>query len=98
MTTATLHHAIDHVPDITLRKRLKRGVYQFDEHGELEKRCSTCREYWPADSEFFNRTTADPDGLHCMCKSCSADSTLRSRINHLHKEATHVRRIETVHQ
>jgi hypothetical protein len=34
----------------------------------LEARCSKCRDYWPADSEFFY---VSPDGrLHSWCKAC----------------------------
>lgn len=36
-----------------LARRLASGKYQYDDDGQLEKRCSCCREYWPADSEFF---------------------------------------------
>jgi hypothetical protein len=48
---------------------LASGRYRYDEDGELEKRCSICREYWPADTEFFYQSTST-DGLHTYCKAC----------------------------
>ena len=59
--------------------RLASGKYQYDDDGQLEKRCSRCREYWPADSEFFYKGDGDGDGLHCMCISCNVESLHRSR-------------------
>lgn len=55
-------------PDL-LRKRLKNGGYRIEEDG-LYKRCTTCRDYWPADSEFFFSSVSDTDGLNCYCKAC----------------------------
>lgn len=54
------------------QKRLANGIYRI-EAGELEKRCAKCREYWPADNEFFHSQNRD-DGLHTWCKACCADS------------------------
>lgn len=51
--------------------RFINGTYDVDEEsGELLKRCSACREYWSADSEFFFPGRNYDDGLHCMCKAC----------------------------
>jgi len=50
-------------------KRLASGVYREGEGG-LEKRCGRCREYWPADSEFFYASRAELDGLNWSCKAC----------------------------
>ena len=52
-------------------KRIKCGLYREDAAG-LEKRCSRCREYWPADSEFFP-TSNRSDGLHDWCKACHSE-------------------------
>jgi hypothetical protein len=41
--------------------------YRVDRLLGREKRCSRCGEWWPADTEFFNRQGA---GLHCWCKAC----------------------------
>lgn len=38
--------------DDILARRIKRGVYAFFD-AELHKRCLVCKEYWPADTEFF---------------------------------------------
>lgn len=51
-----------------LRKRLVNGVYRQEECG-LFKRCSRCKEYWPADSEFFYSVKSG-DGLNQWCKAC----------------------------
>lgn len=55
-----------------LDSRLKRGVYAYFD-GELHKRCSKCREYWPADSQFFYASASKDDGLICWCKACYID-------------------------
>jgi hypothetical protein len=51
-----------------LALRLQKGSYKFD-CGEMHKRCSRCKEYWPADSEFFY-SAATRDGLNDWCKAC----------------------------
>jgi hypothetical protein len=55
-----------------LAKRLASGTYRFEEDG-LYKRCCRCRSYWPADTEFFNKSAPRPDGLHEECRACQAD-------------------------
>lgn len=37
------------------------------------KRCSTCGEYKPADSEHFHRNKRSSDGLYSRCKQCEID-------------------------
>lgn len=76
--------AIDIVSPERLAKRLATGKYQFNEDGELEKRCSTCLEYWPADEEFFHKgkSRSGNDGLHTMCRDCHCQSSMRSRARH----------------
>lgn len=51
-----------------LALRLKSGAYKYED-GELFKRCSRCRDHWPADSEFFYSTKGS-DGLNDWCKAC----------------------------
>lgn len=51
-----------------LDRRLKSGLYRLED-GELMKRCSHCRDYWPADTEFFY-TKKGGDGLGEWCKAC----------------------------
>ena len=48
----------------------------------IEKRCSKCHEYWPADSEFFMRRKDSKDGLDGYCKACRQES----RNNAYHKD------------
>jgi hypothetical protein len=62
--------AIDRVPADLLRRRLAMGAYRYDADGDLEKRCSTCGDYWPADNEFFYADRGDPDGTGGTCKAC----------------------------
>jgi len=54
-----------------LERRLKDGRYQQSD-GQLEKRCCACKEYWPADTEFFYRHRGGADGLSDYCKACHA--------------------------
>lgn len=56
----------------------KTGHYRLDEDGNPEKRCSKCREYMPADSEFFYRGKND-DGLYRWCRFCCNEYTARRR-------------------
>jgi hypothetical protein len=51
-----------------LTLRLRSGIYRYEE-GDLLKRCSRCKEHWPADSEFFYSVRLG-DGLHQWCKAC----------------------------
>lgn len=62
--------AIDFVSPRLIAKRLLGGYFRFDEMGALEKRCAKCREYWPADDEFFFSGVGYIDRLHCYCKAC----------------------------
>lgn len=52
-----------------LQKRLASGSYRYA-GGDLERRCSTCKDYWPADTEFFHTAVGDASGLHCYCRAC----------------------------
>jgi hypothetical protein len=51
-----------------LALRLKSGIYKYED-GDLHKRCSRCKEHWPADSEFFYAASGS-DGLGDWCKAC----------------------------
>ncbi len=61
------------MPSATLARYLSKGRYQYDEDGELEKRCSRCKEFLPADSEFFGAQKSNPDGLRGHCKCCDSE-------------------------
>lgn len=43
--------------------------YQITELG-LEKRCSKCGEFWPADTGFFSPNS---NTLHSHCQGCSSE-------------------------
>lgn len=58
-----------------LEKGLASGLYRHDSDGELERRCSCCGDYWPADAEFFFRNPQrSADGLHVWCKACHQEA------------------------
>lgn len=48
--------------------RLKSGAFKFTGLG-LERRCGSCGEYWPYDTEFFYPIKANND-LDNACKAC----------------------------
>lgn len=52
----------------TISQGIKTGRYALTSLG-LERLCSTCGEFWPADTEFF-WATPRASGLHCWCKAC----------------------------
>lgn len=54
---------------------VKTGKFKRTELG-LEKRCTTCREYWPADSAFFGIKNGrlDPN-----CRACLAEKAMIRR-------------------
>jgi hypothetical protein len=56
-------------PAELLEKRFRKGVYRMELDG-MYKRCSRCKDYWPADSEFFYKTKSSKDGLIDWCKAC----------------------------
>ena len=43
-------------------------LYRINEDGEREKFCPRCKEWWPADKEFFYSN--GHRGLHSLCKAC----------------------------
>lgn len=79
MTTTAILYAIP--SRANLEQRLKDGRYRQSE-GVLEKRCCTCNEYWPADSEFFYTHKEGLDGLRNYCKACQGaakDKTIENK-------------------
>jgi len=68
-----------------LASRLQKQVYRVSEDGELEKRCSICKDYWPADAEFFFSAGKNGDGLSETCKACYLENRFpngRGNVNH----------------
>ena len=39
----------------------------------LEKRCTKCGEYYPADTEFFYHQNRGPLYLHSWCRACCSE-------------------------
>lgn len=37
------------------------------------KWCPVCKEYWPADTEFFYQAKLRADGLHSYCIACHVE-------------------------
>ncbi len=48
------------------------NVWRWNEVGHyMEKRCSKCRDWWPADNEFFSYTSSHGQRkLGSWCKAC----------------------------
>jgi hypothetical protein len=65
-------------PSNLLKIRLNSGKAIFSTVG-LEKRCSRCCDYWPADSEFFYTVPSKADGLNDWCKACCNEN--RRKLN-----------------
>jgi len=53
----------------SLARRICDGGWAFTDCG-LEKRCSQCREFSPADTFFWAPNKAQAGGLHSMCRDC----------------------------
>lgn len=59
---------------LALKRGLSSGLYQQTDLG-LERRCSCCGDYWPADAEFFDRKGG---WLTSTCKACFRETTGRT--------------------
>ncbi|MBH04008.1 MAG: hypothetical protein CMP08_07775 [Xanthomonadales bacterium] len=56
------------------------GRYRLTEPLGLEKLCTGCGDYWPADTEFFYAKRDDLAGLSSLCKACYRErNTARKR-------------------
>lgn len=69
--------------DITLARRIKRGIYAYIET-ELHKRYNVCKEYWPADTEFFYESDTHNDGIGATCRACRCEQRNYYRANPAH--------------
>ena len=56
-------------PERLYARRIKSGVYAVIDD-VLHKRCSRCKDHWPADTEFFYASKSEHDGLYAWCKAC----------------------------
>ena len=43
----------------------------------IEKKCTCCHEYWPADTEFFYASNTAKDSLSSHCKACFMENNGR---------------------
>ncbi len=57
-----------------LAAALAAGRYRINPAVGLERRCSHCFEYWPADTEFFAANRAERSGLCSWCKACYSEA------------------------
>ena len=57
------------IPRQVIAARVEIGRMAFTELG-LEKRCTTCADTFPADTEFFTPSPKYSDGLSSMCRVC----------------------------
>lgn len=56
--------------DAMIRRLTRKGtIWRLADLG-LEKRCSRCQEYWPADTEFWFSEPQSAGGLSSWCKAC----------------------------
>jgi hypothetical protein len=58
-------------PAVALRPNLR-----LTELG-IERRCGRCRQFWPADQEFFS--LKKPGQLHSWCRACFAEYAIERR-------------------
>ena len=45
-------------------------MIQYDPVLGNVKQCPICKEWWPADTEFFYKASDRKDGLHSYCRAC----------------------------
>ena len=56
-------------PPHLMKIRIESGKWRMTELG-LESLCSSCKTYWPADTEFFHSNSSVLSGLASSCKAC----------------------------
>ena len=64
-------------PEIIARY-IRRGKYKHTDLG-LERECSKCKEFWPADTEFWQAQKGQLDGFTSQCKACLNDTKTERR-------------------
>ncbi len=76
-----------HVCPFLTREHIQRGLqsgrYAITGIG-LERKCSRCGEYWPADTEFFYFQPSASGGLNCYCHDCYRSVTGRQPGQRVH--------------
>lgn len=66
----TIHRRLGEQP-VGKRPELADAIAWADDTIEREKQCNKCREYWPANTEFFYTDRKRLDGLRHTCKACT---------------------------
>ena len=62
-----------------MQKLFEETIEETIEETYKEKQCVRCKEFWPADSEFFYKCHTNSDGLHSWCKACCTERTFQLR-------------------
>ena len=57
-----------------------------EEQGTKQKRCSTCKEFFPMDTDHFSKRSASKDGLAYSCKACERKTAAKSYSNKKQKQ------------
>lgn len=67
-----------------IRSGIASGKFAMDDYG-LEKLCTLCGDYWPADSQFFPLRDIGPlsVGLGSGCRACRAEMNMARRGLHV---------------
>ena len=53
-----------------IRLKLERGSIRFSDELGRELKCTSCSDFLPADTEFFNSCKSKPTGLNSWCRAC----------------------------
>jgi len=52
-------------------------------NGVLNKRCPSCKNWFPVSLEFWNKATGKRHDIGAWCKTCSTTKTMKSRKKHI---------------
>ncbi len=66
------------IPQWLIESRIAQGTMRINE-GSLEKLCSRCREWNPADTEFYFIKREYADGMRPQCRFCEMEDSKRTR-------------------
>lgn len=65
------------------RAAAAKGTTPKGDHGNSPvKRCDTCGNLFPRDTDHFHRNRTRPDGLTARCKSCNSEAAREWIMNH----------------
>lgn len=66
---------------MTIKNKFRFPYFMEDEELGLQKRCGRCKEYYPADREFFHHQGKGIGGLHSYCKACVAENREKKKVS-----------------